>query len=355
MPGLMARIAVTLGVLAVYRLGAVLPLAGIDHAALTNLFQANQASPLAAVVRFSVLGLGVTPIISMLVLVEVARLASSRFNDWAGATPANARRVDHYVLIGSLLIAAMQGYGIATALEEMSNFVDEPGPQFRLMVVATLVAATALIVWLASLISRHGLGSGIWVLFLVPHIATLPSFAAGMMELVRQGAMSMAVLLAALACTVIAVAALVALVRPLILSRMPLDRTLIWPLFIAAFLADMLLLAPWLFPAGGIRDAVASLCNPGAPLYLAALGIFVIAISLAQWRAAEAPAVAGLSSPSVERRGASPRVLTALTLAAVAVVPEILRTHFGIPILIGGGLIAATVSVALVAQVLARR
>src|SRR5262245_41235866 len=89
---------------------------------------------------------------------------SSRFNDWAGATPAHERRLDRYVLIGSLPIAAVQGAGIASALEKMRNVVDEPGPQFRLMAIATFVAATALLVWLAAMISRHGLGSGVWVL-----------------------------------------------------------------------------------------------------------------------------------------------------------------------------------------------
>jgi preprotein translocase subunit SecY len=113
MPEFMTRLAVTLGVLAVYRLGARLPLPGIDHAALANLL--NQGSPLVmmALGRLTVFGLGVTPIISTLLLVEVARLASSRFNEWAGATPANARRLDHYVLIGSLLAAAFRRPGRA--------------------------------------------------------------------------------------------------------------------------------------------------------------------------------------------------------------------------------------------------
>ena len=63
------------------------------------------------------------------------------------------------MLIGSLLVAAVQGYGIASTLEEMRNVVGEPGPEFRLMAVTTFVAATALLVWLAAMISRHGLGA----------------------------------------------------------------------------------------------------------------------------------------------------------------------------------------------------
>jgi preprotein translocase subunit SecY len=286
----------------------------------------------------------------------VARLALSRFNDWAGATPANARRVDHYVLIGSLLLAAMQGYGIATGLEEARNLVDEPGPQFQLNVVATFVAGTALLVWLAALISRHGLGSGVWILLLAPYLAGLPSFAVGVMEAVRSGVMSQADIVAVLACVLIGVAILAALSRALAGSGMPLDRTLVWPLFIAGIPAGLLVIAPWFFPAGPIRDTAGALLNRGAPLYLAALAVIVIVTSLAQWQRVEPrPAVAEPSSPPVEGVGASLIVLTVLTLATITVVPEILTTQLGLPMLIDGRLMTVIVTVALAMQDLLRR
>ena len=356
MPQFMTRLAVTLGVLAIYRLGTHLPLAGIDHAALADLL--NQGSPLAmtALGRVTVFGLGVTPIISTLVIFEVARLASSQFNDWAGATPANARRVDHYVLIGSLLVAAVQGYGIATALEEARNVVDEPGPQFRLMVVATLVAATALLVWLAALISRHGVGSGVWILLLAPYLAGLPGLALSVYEVVHSGIMSVAGLVAVLAYVLIALATVAALGRTLAGSGMPLDRTLIWPLYIAIIPAGVLVIAPWFFLAGPMRDTAAALLNRGTPLYLTALAVIVILTSLAQWQRVEPrPAVAEPSSPRVEGVGASLIVLTVLTLAAITVVPEFLTTQLGLPMLIDGRLMTAIVAVALAMQDVLRR
>jgi preprotein translocase subunit SecY len=355
MPEFMRRLAVTLGVLAVYRLGTYLPIAGIDQAALTNLYRGGGSA--LAIERVSVFSLGVTPIISTLLLVEVARLALSRFNDWAGATLANARRVDHYVLIGSLLLAAMQGYGIATGLEEARNLVDEPGPQFRLMVVTTLVAATALLVWLAALISRQGVGSGVWILLLSPYLAGLPSFSAGVMEAVRSGVLSQADIVAALVCGLVAVVILAALARALAGSGMPLDRTLIWPLFIAVVPTSVLVFIPWLFPAGPIRDTAAAFLSPGAPLYLAALAVFVIVISLAQWGRVETrpAAVAEPSSPPAGAVGASLGVLTALTLAAVTVVPELLRTQFNVAVLINGTLITVPVAIAVAMQDLLRR
>jgi len=345
MPELMTRIAVTLGVLAVYRLGTHLPLAGIDQTALANLLAGIDQAALANLgsaftgERVSIFALGVTPIISALLVVEVVRLASERFNDWAGAAP-NARRVNHYVLIGSLLLAALQGYGIATELERAKNVVNEPGPQFQLNVVATFVAGTALLVWLAALISRHGVGSGFWILLLAPYLAGLPGLALSVYEAAHSGIMSEAGLVAVLAYVLVALATVAALGRTLARSGMPLDRTLIWPLYIATIPAGVLVFTPWFFPDGR-----------SAPLYLAALAVIVIGTSLAQWlRVDPRSARAETYSPRVEGVGASLIALSVMTLAAITVVPEFLTTQLGLPMLIDARLMTAIVAVALAMQ-----
>ena len=347
------RLAVTLGALAIYRLGTQLPLAGIDQAALADLFRRGGSA--LAVERVSIFALGVSPILSALLVVELARLASERFNDWASATP-NARRVDHYVLIGSLLLAALQGYGMATSLERAENLVDEPGPQFQLNAVATFVAGTALLVWLAALISRHGVGSGFWILLLAPYLASLPGLALSVYEAVHSGNMSEAALVAVLAYVLIALATVAALARTLARSGMPLDRTLIWPLYIAVIPGWALVIVPWFFPDGPMRDTAAVLLNRGAPVYLAALAVIVIVTSLAQWqRVQPGPARAEPSSPRVEGVGASIIVLTVLTLAAITVVPVFLSTQLGLPMLIEGRFMTAIVAVALAMQDIPRR
>jgi len=352
----MTRLVVTLGVLAIYRLGTHLPVAGIDQAALANLLAGIDQVALAnlgsgfTVERVSIFALGVTPIISALLVIEMVRLASERFNEWASVTQ-NARRVDHYVLIGSLLLAALQGYGIATGLERAKNVVDEPGPQFQVNVVATFVAGTALLVWLAALISRHGVGSGVWVLLLAPYLAGLPGLALSVYEAVHSGVMSGAGLVAVLAYLLIALVTITALARTLARSDMPLDRTLIWPLYIATIPAGVLVIAPWFFPDGPMRDTAAALLNRGAPLYLAALAIIVIITSLAQWQRVESRPAPGV----VEGVGALLIVLNVLTLAAITVVPEFLRTQLGLPMLIDGRLMTAIVAVALAMQDLPRQ
>jgi len=247
-----------------------------------------------------------------------------------------------------LLLAVLQGYGMATSLERVENLVDEPGPQFQLNAVATFVASTALLVWLAALISRHGVGSGFWILLLAPYLASLPGLALSEYEAVHSGIMSEASLVAVLAYVLIALATVAALARTLARSGMPLDRTLIWPLYIAVIPGWALVIVPWFFPDGPMRDTAAVLLNRGAPVYLAALAVIVIVTSLAQWqRVVPRPAVAEPSSPRVvEGVGASLIALSALTLAAITVVPQFLTTQLGLPMLIDGRLMTAIVAVA---------
>jgi len=121
----------------------------------------------------------------------------------------------------------------------------------------------------------------------------------------------------------------------------------IWPLYIATIPAGVLVFAPWFFPDGPMRDTDAALLNRGAPLYLAALAIIVIVTSLAQ-ESRPAPGV-------VEGVGALLIVLNVLTLAAITVVPEFLRTQLGLPMLIDGRLMTAIVAVALAMQDLPRQ
>ncbi len=326
----MTRLAVTLGALAVYRLGAQLPLAGIDHDLLAELHRTTGSAQ--AIERLSVLTLGVSPVIGSMLFVEVARLASARFDAWA---TADTSRLDHCILVASLLFAALQGYGLAIALEDFRHLVAEPGLQFKLATVATLVAGTAFLVWLAALISRQGIGSGIWVLLLAPYLASLPGLALPVYDAVQTGAISRAGFAATLAYIVAAVAAMAALARTMTGSAMPLDRVLIWPLFIAAYAAGALAVLPSLLP-GPIGAIAAALLNPGGPLYLAALVMIVILVSLAEWQRVRSPSAAGL-----------PVALTALTLAAVAVVPELLARWFDMPLLVEGRLLTATAVVAL--------
>jgi len=344
-PELATRVAVTLGALAIYRLGVALPLPGLDVERL------DERGVVEAIDRTSVFALRVVPMISALLLVEMARLLSKRFNDWGGATPANARRINRWVLVGALLLAAFQAYGIANGFEGIPGAVADPGPEFRLAVVTTLVGGTALLVWLAALISRHGVGSGLWILLLAPYLAGLPATVLRYVEFVRLGVLSENGVVSILAYVLIAVASVTALGLVLARRGMPLERTLIWPLYIGAILANFLLVVPWLLPAGPLRDTTLAFLSPGGRLHIAALAVVIIAVSLAQSRRAEPRSAAGGSSATpVDPAAAAPVVLTALALAAVAVVPHLLAAQLNVPIPVDGIGITAAVGITLGAK-----
>lgn len=159
------RIAVTLAALAAYRLGACIPLPGLNVPA--SLLEAGGSAP--SVERISLMALGVIPLLSAVMLAEVAMMAWPKLRGWS-RVPANGARLWSWLILCALLIAAFQANGIAVALEQItSGLVAEPGLAFRAGVVASLVAATAFLIWLASVITRHGIGFGMWILVAAPH------------------------------------------------------------------------------------------------------------------------------------------------------------------------------------------
>jgi preprotein translocase subunit SecY len=209
--------------------------------------------------------------------------------------------------------------------------------------------------WLAIMISRHGLGSGVWLLLAAPHLADLPRLVVGMLELYRTGVMPAAGAITFLAYVVAAVMALVALGLTVQRVGRPLDRTLIWPLFIGPLPAEALLVVPWMLPDGPTRYDLADLLSPGTPVHLAFVAAFVVIVALVQWRRTEPRSAQAEASTPAKGDGESPTLLSALALAAIAVVPSFLAACWNVPVLIGGRWIAVLVAVALPITGLLRR
>jgi preprotein translocase subunit SecY len=171
-PDVMRRIAVTIGAICAYRLGAVIPAPGID----LSLFATSQAaggSSVAAITRLSIFALGLVPILSAMIFGEVLKLAIPQLRA-AVAARERAHTIFNRIV---LVIAAFQAFGVAVAVEQINlsgtPIVPQPGGEFRFGLVATLVAATALVAFLADVITRHGIGSGFWILLLATSIADL--------------------------------------------------------------------------------------------------------------------------------------------------------------------------------------
>ncbi len=201
------RWAVTLGGIAVYGLGSRLWLPGLDPGAATGLPFPRLSADL------SVFCMGARPILFGLALVEMARVLIPPLGRWAAVSPGKSERLWRAARIFALAIAAVQAMDIARAAEGLGDIAPNPGPMFRLGVVAAIVGATAFLIWLARVMTERGIGDGLMVLLAAPFVAHLPGDAAYGVEIVRTGLAPAWAPLALCALVVGAIALLVASTR----------------------------------------------------------------------------------------------------------------------------------------------
>ncbi len=181
------RLAVTAAALAVFRLGSVIPMPGISPEVVGNLV-ARRRQPLS---RVSLLALGINPLLNALILTELLKIAAPSVRAWEFAAPANRSRMRNIVYGLALLFAILQAAGCRARLEGVAGVVPEPGAAFRIVSIVTMVAGTALVIGLAAVIDRAGLGSGLWLIFLTPTLAELPQNLATIAQLYDMGQYSL--------------------------------------------------------------------------------------------------------------------------------------------------------------------
>ena len=199
------RLLLTVGVLCVYRLGCQIPLPGLDLDTLSHAGTGRLTLAPIVIERISIFALGVMPIFWVLMIVEIAKLVVPALGRWETARPGHVARLHRHVYIAALVLAAFHAFRMANAFEGISGLVDEPGWTFHVSVVATFVAATALLGWLGEMITLHGLGNGFWLLLVTPSLARLPNIC---FEFWRRGGVVSAALVAAI-CFLVAAIALV--------------------------------------------------------------------------------------------------------------------------------------------------
>jgi hypothetical protein len=245
---------VTIGALILLFMGIHIPLPGLSP----DLLQRISVHHLSAA-RISIFMLGVTPILTALVVLEVFRLAIPPLARWA----AQADHAAEWTRAGralALVLAGVQAYGVALAFEQIASAGDEIGLGFRLGVISTAVGATALLIALADLITRRGFGDGLLILLAAPIVARTPHDLAFLIELSRVGAISAAAIFQPLVLIVLAVVLLVAasLVREPgsgVLAGAHLD---IWPPLLAGSVigplgaAALVVLGPSNLPPGPV-------------------------------------------------------------------------------------------------------
>jgi preprotein translocase subunit SecY len=324
------RLGVTLAALVVFRLGSYLPVPGVAPEVVAEVVRHGGN----AIGRMSLFALGVMPLLNALILTELLKLAAPSVRRWE-QVPRNAGTF-RYVVIGlALLLALAQGLGVARGLEGVARLVPEPGLSFELVCTMTLVAGTALVMALAAIIDRAGLGSGLWLLFLVPTLAELPQDLATISQLYEAGQYPFGAIVRAAMFTAFATAAVVSIVMAAHGSR-PTAAACAWTLLLSYAVLTWVLIGIGLVISGGSIEGAVAVIAPGNPIRYVALVAVVILIA---WLYVRSNQSAGLPSPI-------PAAPIAAVMAAIAIAAELLQTQLSTALPLGSVQIAIAAVVA---------
>ncbi|MBI5258833.1 MAG: preprotein translocase subunit SecY [Burkholderiales bacterium] len=379
------RLVFLLLALVVYRLGAHVPVPGIDPNQLQQLFKDQQGGILGlfnmfsggAMQRFAVFALGITPYISASIIMQLMTYVVPTLEALKKEGEAGRRKITQYTRYGTLGLALFQSLGIALALEGSQGLVLSPGFGFRLTTVVSLTAGTMFLMWLGEQITERGLGNGISILIFGGIAAGLPNAIGGLFELVRTGAMS---IIAALFIITIVVLVTYAVVfvergqRKILVnyakrqvgnkvyggqsSHLPLKLNMsgvIPPIFASSIILLPATVVGWFATGEGLRwlKDISAALSPGQPIYVllyAAMIVFFCffytALVFNSRETADNLKKSGAFIPGI-RPGEQTakhidKILSRLTLAGAAYItmvcllPEFLVLKYNVPFYFGG-------------------
>ena len=286
--------------LVVYRIGAHIPVPGIDPAQLQQFFKGQEGGILnlinmfsgGALSRFTIFALGIMPYISASIIMQLLAYVVPTFEQMKKEGEAGRRKITQYTRYGTLGLALFQTISIALALESSPGMVIDPGFGFRVTAVISLTAGTMFLMWLGEQITERGLGNGISILIFAGIAAGLPSAVSGLLELVRTGAMNILVAIV-IVVVVIGVTYFVVFVergqRKILVnyarrqvgnkvyggqsSHLPLKLNMagvIPPIFASSIILLPATLVSWLSTGDSMRwlKDIAGMLTPGQPIYV---------------------------------------------------------------------------------------
>ncbi len=196
------RLWFTLGALIIYRLGTYIPIPGVDPGVLDDVFQQNAGGILGmfnmlaggALRRMTIFALNIMPYISASIIIQLLTTVSPKLEQLKKEGETGRKVINQYTRYGTVLLAALQAYGIAVGLEGMTgsqgSAVMAPGMFFRITTVITLVGGTVFLMWLGEQITARGVGNGISLIIFAGIVAQLPRAMVSTLELGRTGAIS---------------------------------------------------------------------------------------------------------------------------------------------------------------------
>ncbi len=194
---LWSRLTFLLLALVVYRLGAHIPVPGIDPNELQKLFEGQSNGILGlfnmfsggALSRFTVFALGIMPYISASIILQIATYVYQPLEALKKEGEAGRRKITQYTRYGTLGLAIFQSLGIASLLQSQPGLVINPGFAFQLAAVVTLTAGTMFLMWLGEQITERGLGNGISIIIFAGIVAGLPGAIGGLLQQISSGAL----------------------------------------------------------------------------------------------------------------------------------------------------------------------
>ena len=401
------RILFTLGALIVFRLGTYITIPGINPLIIEEFTRSHSGGILGilnmfsggAIGRMTIFSLNIMPYISAGIIVQLMTTISPHLEALKKEGESGRKKLNQYTRYGTVLLAIIQGYGIAMGLEKMSGYsgpaVIDPGFFFRLSTVITLTGGTMFVVWLGEQITSRGIGNGTSLIIFAGIVANLPQALIQTLQLGQQGSLSTLIILGIL----VMVAAVIGYVvfmekaqrripiqypkRQMSANMPATSQSTHLPLKINSagvippiFASSILLLPTTIIGFAGSADTstiwgkIASVMAHGQPVYMICFTLMIIffaffytAIMFNPTETAENLRKSGSYIPGI-RPGTQTAeyidfLMTRLTcigalyLASICILPEIILAHVSLPFYFGGTsiLIVVTTTIDTIGQV----
>ena len=386
---LKARLLFVLGALFVYRVGAHIPVPGIDPKALAVMFEQQSGSILdmfnmfsgGALMRLSLFALGIMPYISASIIMQLMTVVIPSMEQMKKEGESGRRKISQFTRYGTVVLATFQAIGISLALQNQTagglSVVLNPGVGFIAITTITLVTGTVFLMWLGEQVTERGIGNGISMIIFAGIVSGLPKAIGGTLELARTGEMNGAFILLLFLLS-ISVTALVVFVergqRRILInypkrqqgrklyggqsSFLPLKLNMagvIPPIFASSIILFPATIAGWFGNSEGfvwLQD-IATMLSPGQPVYVMLYATAIIffcffytALVFNSKETAENLKKSGAFLPGI-RPGLQTgsyidKVMTRLTLIGafyitlVCLLPEFLIVYWNVPFYFGG-------------------
>lgn len=381
---LKSRLLFVLIAIIVYRIGAHIPVPGINPDRLAQLFDQNQGTILSlfnmfsggALERMSILALGIMPYISASIIMQLMTVVSPTLEQLKKEGEAGRRKINQYTRYGTVVLAAIQSLGMAVGLANQ-GIAFSADISFYFVAVVTLVSGAVFLMWLGEQVTERGIGNGISILIFAGIVAGLPGAIGQSFESARQGDLN---ILALLAIAVLAIATVGFVVfmergqRRITInyakrqqgrrmyaaqsSHLPLKVNMagvIPPIFASSILLFPASVGQWFGQTDGMEwlQNVALALGPGQPLYILLFSVCIIffcyfytAIVFNPKDVADNLKKSGAFIPGIRPGEQSARYIDnvlgrltlfgALYITAVSLMPQFLVVAWNVPFYFGG-------------------